>query len=426
MPAKALALLVSESVLLFFCYLVAAYATQPFIELYLYYDGGLGQIALAVVIIQIGLYYQFLYETLMPRSRLLLIQQFCMVLGFAFLLQAIAGYANWGLQLPKWIMIYGSLLALALLPLWRMAYSILVSRAVPVRRLLFLGGSPVLEDIASNVGRHPDLGLSVMGYLDVEIETLPAVPRLGRVEDMDEVIRSQQPDLIVTALRGNQDRLPTRFLLDLQLSGIQIQEASALFETLTGRISSRDLQPSQLIFSSMFEPQPAHMALKNVYSLALGATVAIVALPIVAIAAALIKATSGGPVLLRQKRLGLGGEPFELYRFRADALTMSGRWLRRLHLDGLPQLFNLLRGEMSMVGPRAELPEFAAVLEAQIPFYRQRYCIKPGITGWAQINFKGSTDMGNAVTKLEYDLYYIKNMSPALDAYVLLHSLPTM
>jgi lipopolysaccharide/colanic/teichoic acid biosynthesis glycosyltransferase len=305
-----------------------------------------------------------------------------------------------------------------------MAYSILVSKAVPVRKLLFLGGAPVLEDIASSVGRHPDLGLAVMGYLDVEIEALPAaVPRLGRVEDMDEVIRNQQPDLIVTALRGNQDRLPTRSLLDLQLSGIQIQDAAALFEMVTGRISSRDLQPSQLIFSSIFEPQAAQMALKKVYSLVLGATVTIVALPILGIAALLIKATSRGPVLVRQKRIGLGGEPFQLYRFRADASTPVGYWLRRLRLDGLPQLFNLMRGEMSMVGPQAEVPEFAAVLESQIPFYRQRYCIQPGITGWAQVNFKGSTEMENSVTKLEYDLYYIKNMSPALDAYVLLHSL---
>jgi lipopolysaccharide/colanic/teichoic acid biosynthesis glycosyltransferase len=426
LPAKFLLLLISETILLFGGYLIAAFWTQPFLELYLYYDGGLGQIVFAVAIIQIGLYYQLLYETVVPRSRLLLIQQFCMVLGFAFLLQALAGYANWLLQLPKWTMIYGSLLALLVLPLWRVIYAFLVSRAAPVRKLLFLGGSPVVEDIALSVGRHSDLGLSVMGYLDAEAEPLCSVPRLGRVEDMDEVIRSQPPDRIVTALRGHHDRLPTRFLLDLQLSGIQIEEATTLFETLMGRISARSLQPSELIFSSTFEPQTANVALKTIYSVVLGTLVTIAALPIFVVATVLIKASSRGPVFLRHQRVGLRGEPFELYLFRADALTLPGRWIRRLHLEGLPQLFNILRGELSVVGPRAECPEFATVLESQIPFYRQRYCIKPGITGWAQVNFKGSTEMQDALTKLEYDLFYIKNMSPALDAYVLLHSFPSM
>jgi lipopolysaccharide/colanic/teichoic acid biosynthesis glycosyltransferase len=106
------------------------------------------------------------------------------------------------------------------------------------------------------------------------------------------------------------------------------------------------------------------------------------------------------------------------------AVTWVGHWLRRLRLDGLPQVFNIVRGDMSIVGPQPERPEFAAILESQIPFYRQRYCVKPGITGWSQVNFKGYTDVQDAVMKLEYDLYYIKNMSLALDAYILLHSLP--
>jgi lipopolysaccharide/colanic/teichoic acid biosynthesis glycosyltransferase len=428
-PAVA-ALLVSETVLLFGCYLLAAYWTQPLnLELYLFYDGGIQQIITVVVIIQLGLYYQLLYETLMPRSRLLLIQQLCMVLGYAFLLQALLGYGDWMLQLPKWTMIYGSLLALLVLPLWRMAYSALISRAIPVRRLLFLGGSAVVGDIASNLNRHPDLGLMVMGYLDEESENLPLVPWLGRVEDIDQVIRDQRPDRILTASSGSKERLPTRLLLDLQLSGMQIEEASALHETITGRISARDLLPSQMIFSSTFDPGPADLALKKFYSLLLGTAVTIAALPVFAAAALLIKASSSGPVLLRQKRIGLGGAPFDLYGFRStrenDAtatLTLAGRWLRRLRLRRLPQLFNVIRGDLSIVGPQAERPEFAAILETQIPFYRQRYCVQPGIIGWAEVNFKGYTDIQDSLTKLEYDLYYIKNLSPALDAYILLHS----
>jgi lipopolysaccharide/colanic/teichoic acid biosynthesis glycosyltransferase len=430
LPATILVLLVSETVLLFCCYLVAAYLTQPLdMELYLFYDEGLQQIAFVVVVIQIGLFSQLLYETLLPRSRLLLIQQFCMVLGFALLLQALAVYADWMLQLPKWAMIYGSLLTLLVLPLWRMAYSVLVREAVPVRQMLFLGGAAVVGEIASHLHSNQDLGVAVMGYLDAEPGKLLSVPRLGTIEDLDKVIHSHRPDRIVTALTGNKERLPTRSLLDLQLSGIQIEEATVLYETITGRVSVCDLEPDQLIFSSTFDPRSANVALKNVYSLLLGALVTIVVSPLLAIAALFIKVSSQGPVFLRQKRVGLGGEHFDLYNFRSTyvgeltpTLTLAGRWLRRLHLEELPQWFNIVRGDLSIVGPQPERPEFAKILEAQIPFYRQRNCVKPGITSWARINFKGSPNTQDAIMRLEYDLYYIKNLSPALDAYIILHS----
>jgi lipopolysaccharide/colanic/teichoic acid biosynthesis glycosyltransferase len=430
--APVLALLLFETTLLSACYFLAAYWTQTVdMELYLLYDGGLLQIAFVVVVIQLGLYFQLLYEVMVPRSRLLLIQQCCKVLGFAFLIQALSGLADWMLQLPKWTMIYGSLLALAALPLWRMGYAALASRAVPVRRILFLGDSPLVRDIAIQLDRHPDQGVRVMGYLDADSE-LAVVPRLGRVEDLDEVLHTHSPDRIVTGLRRDKARLPTRLLLNLQLSGIQIEEAEAVYETMTGRISARDLEPAQLLFSSTFDPSAGDETSRRLYSLFVSLVATIVVSPILALAALLIRASSRGPILLRRKSIGSGGVPFNLYRFRVmstggtsepPALTWVGRWLRRLRLEGLPQLFNIIRGDMSLVGPQPERPEFAAILEAEIPFYRQRYIVKPGITGWAQINFKGHTDVEDAIMKLEYDLYYIKNMSAALDAYILLHSL---
>ena len=179
--APFVALLLSETALLSGCYFLAAYWTQTVdMELYLLYDGGLLQIAFVVGVIQLGLYFQLLYEILLPSSRLLLIQQFCKVLGFAFLIQALSGYANWMIQLPKWTMIYGSLLALLALPLWRMAYAVVISRAVPVRRLLFLGGSRLVRDIAAHITLYPHEGFEVMGYLDAE-SALAIVPRLGAI-----------------------------------------------------------------------------------------------------------------------------------------------------------------------------------------------------------------------------------------------------
>ena len=157
-----------------------------------------------------------------------------------------------------------------------------------------------------------------------------------------------------------------------------------------------------------------------------------------------VKVTSRGPVLYRQVRVGKNGAPFVVYKFRSmrdDAeagtgavwaskddprTTAIGKWLRQVRLDELPQFFNVLRGEMSLVGPRPERPEFVKTLSEQIPYYRQRHCVKPGITGWAQINHKYGDTLEDTITKLEYDLYYIKNLSPSLDAYIIFHTLKTI
>ena len=176
----------------------------------------------------------------------------------------------------------------------------------------------------------------------------------------------------------------------------------------------------------------------------LGIVGTIATLPIMVVVALLVKLSSPGPILFRQTRVGLRGSHFVLYKFRsmyADAeartgavwatkndprITPIGRWLRKLRLDELPQFFNVLRGEMSLVGPRPERPEFCAMLEEKIPFYKQRHWVRPGITGWAQINHKYGDTIEDSMIKLEYDLYYIKNLAPALDAYIIFHTIKVM
>jgi exopolysaccharide biosynthesis polyprenyl glycosylphosphotransferase len=183
---------------------------------------------------------------------------------------------------------------------------------------------------------------------------------------------------------------------------------------------------------------------QQLWNAALAAVGLMAAAPIMLLTTLAVRVSSGGPVLYRQVRVGLGGEPFTLYKFRSmrvDAeaatgavwaqkhdprVTPVGRWLRKLRFDELPQLVNVLKGEMSIVGPRPERPEFVKVLSAQIPFYVQRCCVRPGITGWAQINHKYGDTLEDAVKKLEYDLYYIKNMSFALDTYIIFHTVKAM
>jgi exopolysaccharide biosynthesis polyprenyl glycosylphosphotransferase len=246
-------------------------------------------------------------------------------------------------------------------------------------------------------------------------------------------------------LRERRSHLPVIQLLELRLSGIRIEDVMATYEMAFERISTQELRPSQLVFSAGgLGPNRTGVRLQGAYSLVIAAIAVLAAAPVMLLVASLVKLTSSGPALFRQQRVGKNNRVFTLYKFRsmvrnAEAssgavwaaphdprVTPLGRWLRRLRLDELPQLFNVLKGDMSIVGPRPERPEFVAELEKRIPYYRQRHCIKPGITGWAQIKHKYGDTIEDTIVKLEYDLYYIKNLAPALDAVIMFHTAKVM
>jgi sugar transferase (PEP-CTERM system associated) len=444
-PTSVLALFLLETILLASCYCTMAhFVLDEDVQFYLLYDGGWRQIMLVVAAIQLGLYFEDLYEHLRPASGIYLGQQISLVLGAAFLLQAVLGYARSSLELNKWTMVYGSLLVLLVLPLWRVAFYSVISKALPPEKLLFLGASETLRGIAMRLHERPELGSLVVGYLSAAPGDLPHTPWLGDLSELPQVVERHRPTRIVVGLGESRGRLPMQQLLDLKFSGIQIEEATMAFESVFGRVSIPDLRPSQLIFSGGMGPRRWMVQLQGIYSEALGLIGMVITLPVMAVVALVVKFSSSGPILFRQTRVGLHGKPFVLYKFRsmyADAeagsgavwatkndprITPAGRWLRRLRLDELPQFFNVVRGHMSIVGPRPERPEFCAMLEEKIPFYRQRHWVKPGITGWAQINHKYGDTIEDSLTKLEYDLYYIKNVGPALDAYIVFNTVKVM
>jgi exopolysaccharide biosynthesis polyprenyl glycosylphosphotransferase len=230
----------------------------------------------------------------------------------------------------------------------------------------------------------------------------------------------------------------------LRFSGIHFEEEPDTFESTFGRVLTRQLRPSRLIFSTELGPGRRSLLWHSLYSTVVAVLVTPIFLPVTAIVAVLVKLTSAGPVFHRQVRVGLNGAPFTVYKFRsmhvnAEAqtgavwakrddprVTKIGKWLRRLRLDETPQLLNVLRGEMSLVGPRPERPEFVKSLSEQIPFYSYRHCVKPGITGWAQINYKYGDTLEDTIIKLEYDLYYIKNLALWLDTFIIFHTLKVM
>ncbi len=446
-PASVLALLISEAALILFCLvLVSLWVNDLDPEFYLVEQGGLMRMSFVVMSMLAGLYFQDLYNNLRVRSRLLLVQQLSMAIGISFLFQALLTYLDPELMLPRWVMIYGALLMLILLPAWRLAFLRLALSALGQVKILFVGGSTVLVEIAERVAARPELGLQVVGYLE-DSEGQPfgaAIPKLGRIDDVSAVAAEVKPDRIVVGMSERRTRMPVYDLLDLRLSGILVVEASALYESTFGRVSTRDLRPSQLIFSSELGPAPGSVAIQAIYSWLLALVGLILLSPIMLVVAILVRLTSKGPILHRQTRVGLNDAPFTVLKFRsmyADAeartgavwakkndprITPIGKYLRLFRLDELPQFINVLKGEMSFVGPRPERPEFVKALSEKIPFYRQRHFVKPGITGWAQINHKYGDTVEDTITKLEYDLYYIKHISPSLDVYIVLNTLKTV
>jgi sugar transferase (PEP-CTERM system associated) len=446
-PSSSLALVLSEAVVILTCYILAAYATLDISsDIFLWEDGGWWRIAWVVIFILMGLYFHDLYDSYRITSRILLLQQFCFVLGVAFLLQALLSYGRQDVILPRRIMLYGSLLVLVVDPFWRIVFTDSVRTAAGAQKLLFMGAPPAVREIMDALQQRPELGMVPLGYLDFEADSDPlgGVPCLGALEDLSTVVAERQPDRIVIGMLERRGALPVQQLLDLRFAGIHIEDSASTYETVFQRVSLRELRPSQLFFSVELGPQPAMVAIQVVYSWILCLIGTIVALPLMLLVALAVKLFSKGPILYRQTRAGKNGAPFTLYKFRsmnpdaeADSgavwaskddprVTPVGRWLRKLRLDEMPQLFNVIRGDMTLVGPRPERPEFIHVLQEKIPYYRQRLCVKPGITGWAQINHKYGDSIEDVIVKLEYDLFYIKNLAPSLDAYILFHTAKTV
>jgi sugar transferase (PEP-CTERM system associated) len=447
-PASVLALIVSELVIIASSFILASYFTvdvDP--EVFLLYDGGLGRLALVVGSVMLGLYFQDLYSDFRIRSRIELIQQVCLVIGLVFILQAVLTYVDPDLMMPRWLMMLGCGLVLLFLPMWRLVYTTLVFRAFGAERVLFLGTNQVARAIANELQARPELGIAAIGFVDDSVtrgEAIGGARVLGPVSELRDIVARTQTERIVVGLTERRGALPTGDLLDLRFSGIAIQDAAQLFEATFGRVSTRELRPSQLIFSEELGPRQRSVMLQRWYSLFIAIVGVTVFAPVMLLIALAVKLTSPGPILYRQRRVGQHGVPFEVYKFRSmvvDAesetgavwatkddprVTRVGRIIRKTRLDELPQLINVLKGEMSIVGPRPERPEFVRTLSEQIPFYRQRHFVKPGITGWAQINHKYGDTLEDTIIKLEYDLYYIKNLSPALDAVIIFHTAKVM
>jgi lipopolysaccharide/colanic/teichoic acid biosynthesis glycosyltransferase len=420
---RILTLFLSETALIFACFIAATYLDTDLesAPIFLIYDAGLIRIGIVVAIILLSLYFRDFYKQLRIRSRVFLFQELCMIFGLSFVGQGLLSYAHRDWTIPRKIMLGGSVLALAGVFAWRLIFDIAARGAIEARPILFLGMSPTVLQLAGHFEENPAFGMKPIGYLQTEpghAATL-AMPRLGELSDFSAVLDATRPGTVVIGRREDIRPWWMNEFLELRFSGVNAEQAATLYERTFGRVCSAEIWPAKMIFGSTWKTRSVDVTIQAFYSIVIALVASIVLLPVMALIAVWIGLTSRGPVLIRDTRIGRHNEPFTMFCFR----TKEGGLLRRFHLDALPQLFNVLKGDMALVGPEPDRPVFERWLSGQIPFYRQRQEVKPGLTGWAKINYVTGPGERDVLRRLEYDLYYVKKLSPAMDSLVLLLSL---
>ncbi len=441
LPVRISGLLFSEFVLTFLCYLAAVLATfRSDTHIFLFTDDGFLRLFLVSLSVLLGLFVNNLYADTRVRSRVLLVLQLCNIVGIAFIVQGLLAYISSGFSLPRSVMIAGSILLFLTLLLWRMFYGGVLLKMIGTRNILFIGDDPSMGEIAARIRVHPELGFGISGYLsdsgDIRSQSGSDLGEyLGKIHDLEEVAARFKPDRIVIGRLERGQSLPIPSLLNLARRGILIEEVATTYERVCGRVCSGALKPSQIIFHNEMGSRPGSVALQSIYTNLIALSAIIITAPVLLLASLAVKITSRGSLFAVDVRVGQHGIPFNLNRFRchrssnfanessAESLTPVGKLLIKLHLAHLPQVFNLLRGEITLVGPRPERPEFVEELAQYFAYYQQRHSVKPGVTGWSQINTVVTAKRTDSLTQLEYDLYYTKHISLALDAYILLHGI---
>jgi sugar transferase (PEP-CTERM system associated) len=329
--------------------------------------------------------------------------------------------------------IFGVIILAVSLFCWRSAYGWLVCQPFFRERVYVLGTGDRAQRLVSGL-RRPGLGIEVVGWTgNIEGElTLDAVG-----DHLAGVAKERGVHRVIVAMPNRRGTIPVQQLLALRLAGAKVEEATSWLEKLTGRIEVEQLYPSWFIFAEGFRFSTINRILRRIVNLIAALMGLVVALPVIPLVALAVKLNSKGPVFYRQIRVGRGGQTFYCYKFRtmrqdaeADTgatwatdddprITKVGKYLRLLRLDEIPQLWCVLKGDMHFVGPRPERPEFVEWLTREIPYYNMRHVVRPGITGWAQVQYKYGNTLEDAREKLQYDLFYIKNAALGLDLLIL-------
>lgn len=438
-PIRTLVLFGGEALLVLASFLVAVVLQHPEDSyVLLNYEGGYIKILVATIAVLVFSHLFDLYEPAQWKAKGELYFRLLLVPGILALASAMIMYVSPRAMMGNNSVAVGLLLMTLALFGWRIMYASLARQPYLLEKVYVLGMSERAQRLVNGLRARPELGVQVVGW-GGDVEGVFTREEIG--SHLLELIQERRVHRVIVAMPNRRGTLPLMEMIQLRLHGIKVEEATSWLEKISGRIEVDNLYPSWLIFSEGFRFSAIFMLLRRIISILASAVLLLLVLPVVPFVILGIKLDSPGPILYRQKRVGLGGKVFYCFKFRtmrqdaeADTgptwaldddprITKFGQFLRSARLDEIPQLWCVFKGDMSFVGPRPERPEFVEMLSKEIPFYAIRNAVRPGITGWAQIRYKYGNTVEDAKEKLQYDLYYIKNMSLGMDLLIMFQTI---
>jgi sugar transferase (PEP-CTERM system associated) len=403
--------------------------------------------ALVILVFGIALYYSDLYDRSSLNSGVEVFMGLLQALGSACLVLAMIYYWDEDISLGRGIAAMSGPAIFALMLGSRAVLSKTSLLLYGPKRVLVVGtGSTGISAVREIISR-PELNLKVEGFLDehgLNIgKSLVNPGIIGAVGEVETIVNDRRIDSIILSLKERRGNMPVSELLHLKFGGVEVEDAHSFIEKVTGRIHLEQISPSWLILSDGFRKSQFLYAVKRAFDVVIALIAFVLALPLMVLVAIAIWMETGSPVLFRQERTGFKGRSFKIMKFRSmchsaekggpvwaasddNRITRVGRFIRKYRLDELPQILNVLRGEMSLVGPRPERPHFCELLEEKIAFFQLRHTVRPGITGWAQVKYQYGASVEESKTKLEYDFFYIKHMSIVLDLAIIFETAKVM
>lgn len=446
-PARNIAFFFIEGLVIFLSVVASAYILfGGDITLTTGYNLLLAKTLLITIVCQVCLYYNELYDFKVVVNNAELIIRLLQAIGTSYIILALIYYILPGVIIGRGIFLINLFLLILLIVSWRLVYNWILKTKKFDQKIVFVGTGDLVQMLAKEIQGKKDSGFQVIGIIDNSStqNNISSLPLLGNYEQLSEIVKTNNVGRIVVTLKERRGTFPANELLKCRLKGVEVEEGISFYERLTGKLLVDNLYPSWLIFSPGFKKSEIRKAMKRLTGVAISAIGLLLSSPLAVITAIAIKLDSPGPVIFKQERVGENGRNFNLLKLRSmiqnaeengeavwatendPRITKVGRIIRKLRIDEIPQMLNVLRGDMNFVGPRPERPQFVEELEKQIPYYSQRHSVKPGITGWAQIMYPYGSSVEDAREKLHYDLYYIKNMAIFFDLMILFNTIKTI
>ena len=451
-PIRTLVLLVGEALIVWTSFLLGAWIIlREDCYLVLYVEGGFLNILVLTALVLLCSHCFDLYDTARLNTKGELYFRLLLVPGVVAFGLAIVSYIRPSLLLgalhPEHTPYRSGSSAVGLVILtfalfgWRLGFAWLVQLPILVERVYVLGTGERAQRLVQGLRQNPEIGVEIASWTG---KMEGAVTRESVAAHLMEVVHKQKVRHVIVAMPDRRGTIPMRELLNLRMQGIKIEEAATWLEKISGKIEVESLHPSWLVFGEGFRRNSIVRAVRRAISVIISLIGLLVALPLLPFIILAIRLDSKGPIFYTQTRVGKGGRLFKVVKFRtmrqdAEAasgpkwagdhdprVTRVGKFLRASRLDEIPQLWCVLKGDMAFVGPRPERPEFIELLSKEIPYYGVRHMVRPGLTGWAQVKYKYGNTVEESREKLQYDLFYIKNVSIGLDLLIMFQTVKTV